>query len=277
MNKRRRGILLVLVMATLMLVAAIIAPLARFSGVEAVIVSRQAADLRHRIAAESMVGLLPQLLRQVPAVGRDLDRDNTFRLTLSLADDVEIELLLQDDSAKLPLALVAGFDTKSAPRNSLDILAVSAVLPALARQSMVKSATGCFEDWFEAPTDAAIYGTPTGDRAWCQFATLIRQTVNYLRAPDAVLEALFADQDPVMARRLIQARRGNVDKSLGNTLGGLGLTASQLDLARKRLTDRTERYSLTIRTRIGADVRQRYLLCSADDLPYVLANWEVTP
>lgn len=277
MTKRRRAIALLLVLATLTLVAAIIAPLARFSGLEAVVVGRQAFDLRHRIAAESMVGLLPQLLHQVSAVRRDLDRVNEFRITLSLSSDVEIELLLQDDGAKLPLPVLTGFRALSYSRNPFDILATGAQLPALPLQSTTSNNAGCLEDWFQAPTDMALYGVPSGNRSWCQLATPFGQTVHYQRAADAVLEALFADQDPTMAHRLIQARRGTFDKSLGNVLRSLDLTATQLDVAQKRLNDRTERFSLMIRTRIGADQRQRYLLCSADEIPYVLANWEVSP
>jgi len=47
--------------------------------------------------------------------------------------------------------------------------------------------------------------------------------------------------------------------------------------AARRLTGQTERYSLLIRTTIGNDVRQRYVICAASASFETLLDWEVAP
>ncbi len=62
MTNQRRGVLLVLTLAGLVLAAALITPLAMLSGTTAVIETHRADALRHRLAADSLVALLPDLL-----------------------------------------------------------------------------------------------------------------------------------------------------------------------------------------------------------------------
>src|SRR5687768_13744708 len=95
MSSSRRGMLLVLVLVSLALAAALITPLAMLSGIEAVAAGRDALALRHRLAAESLVALLPDLLKKERDLEVELDRCNIARLDFEIGQ-IKIQVLLQD-------------------------------------------------------------------------------------------------------------------------------------------------------------------------------------
>src|ERR1043165_4139759 len=69
MVRPKRAITLVLVLLTLTLAAALIVPLADVSGTQAVSTNYRCDALRHKLAAHSLVALLPQLMATKPAIG----------------------------------------------------------------------------------------------------------------------------------------------------------------------------------------------------------------
>lgn len=283
MSRPRRGVLLLLVLVSLVLLAALVAPLATLSGVSALESTHRAATLRHRLAADSVLAVLPQLLASDRRLARELERGNRAHLTLEL-EDLHVEVLLQDDTAKLPLPLSRAQRGPAPRRAALAVLAAALPLPPLAaREADTPAAvgdvpwTGCLEDLFDAPTDRALYGTPTEGTAWTQYLTPLGQTVQAYRADPAVLEAALADLQPGLGTRLAQARTRQTQPDVDELLAGAELKDEVHKAARSRLVSATERLSLLVRTQLGSDVRQRYLVCTAGPEPRVLLDWEVAP
>ena len=287
MSNTRRGAMLVLVLASLALAAALIAPLATLSGIEAVEGGYHAATLRHRLAAESVLVVLPELLAQDSRVQRELDRTNRYYLTLALGD-LHVDVLIQDDSAKLPMELFERTRHPEARRSALQTLQAAAGLPALdlaeaphagegRRAADSLPWTGCLDDLFACPSDAVLFGTPRSPRTWTHCLTPAGHTVHAWRADAAVLEAALQDLSPGLGTQLVHRRAGRAKPDLDELLGALELPGDVRREVAARLTVRTERYSLLVRTRLGRDVRQRYLICDAADSTNVLVNWEVAP
>lgn len=275
MPKRRRGLVLVLVLLSLALVAAVLLPLARLSGVEALKTSQAGCALRQRIAAESLVALVPQLLAKDAGVRGALDHGNLARYDWDLGP-VHLLVLIQDDSAKLPAAL--------ASPAALQMLGAECDLPGLiprvsdpARTSPDSWATGCLEDLFETTTDAAIYGTTGATPAWCRFLTPTGQRIHLARAPTPVLSAALQAFGSGLGLQLRRAWDSAANPDVNACVAHLELPAAAARRVVELFSDHAERYSLLVRTAIGDDVRQRYLICSADTPPVVLVNWEVAP
>ncbi len=283
----RRAMMLLLVLMTLMLAVAVITPLATLSGVEAVTTAHHAATLRHRLAAESLIATLPELLQYDRRLKRDLDRFNRADVAI-VVGEVRVTALLQDDTAKLPLPLV--FETGGPHRaeQALMSLQVGGALPALELMPVLGGANlddrpslcwnGCLDDLFTAPTDAALFGTTRTTRAWAQYVTPLGSAVHVDRTNAAVLEALLCDLQPGLGQRLAAARETRFDQtSIDELLAALELPEKVAREANRRLTRDTQRYSLLIRTEIGNDMHQRYVICTAASRPRVLVDWEVAP
>lgn len=261
----RRAILLLLTLITLALVAALIVPLAQTSGLAAVGASRQADDLRHRLAAHSVVAVLPQLLAAREDLRRALDQTNRALFTLRLADDLTVEVALQDDSAKLPLGRLQ--------IDRLTSLGSRLGLPELAPVADGKAY--CIEDLFAYPTDAAVYSTIERGGAWAGYLTALGDQVQVWRAAPAVITTALADQDERFVGNLIQSRFAS--QTIEDLLTRVESTPAQARAVRERLIDRTLRHSLLVRSTIGRQSRQRYLIVSAEAAPRILAEWEVAP
>ncbi len=283
----RRGMLLLLVLMTLMLAAAVITPLAALSGVEAVGTAHHAATLRHRLAAESVLAALPRLLRDDQQLQRDLDRHNRAKVTMTVGD-VRVTALLQDDTAKLPLPLLFEIGGPRCAEQALTVLRDGAALSALELLPVLGGAnhggpsslrwTGCLDDLFTAPTDAALFGTTRTTHAWAQYVTPLGNAVHVDRADVVVLEALLSDLRPGLGQRVAVARESQFDRSsIDELLATLELPEKVAREASRRLTCATRRYSLLIRTEIENDVRQRYVICAPPPHLRVLVNWEVAP
>lgn len=264
--KTRRGMTLLLVLLSLVLVAAVVVPLASLAATEALVTAHRGAALQHRLAGDSAITLLPGLLTDRD-VQRQLERDNRAELEWQ-AGPVQVSLRIQDDSAKLPLPLVAGLPV-AARGAALDRLAVLAGLSAAEPAASARWA-GCIEDLFEAPTEAALFGR--GDRpGWIDWVTPLAGPVNLRRASIAVLEALLLDIRPGLGDELA-ARDAEAQRDLL-----AGLPPAEARRAGERLGGDTRRWSLLIRTAIGPEARRRYVICSAAAQPEVLLDWEVAP
>jgi hypothetical protein len=279
--------MLLLVLFSLALLAALVVPLAMLSSVTALESARQANALRHRFAVDSVLATLPQLLAKEARLGRDLDRGNRTLLAFELGE-LQVEVLLQDDTAKLPLALLseqrgnqpvqaalarlqASLPQPLAPLRVLPVATASPVSPP------PPAWTGCLEDLFAQPDDHAVYGRPRSPAAWVQFLSPLGKTVNVYRADAAVLDAVLADLQVGLGTELVQARQKQTKPDLNQLLDGLELPESAQRAARQRLVATSERYSLLVRTQIGDDVQQHYVLCTAASPPQVLINWEIAP
>lgn len=282
----RRAVMLLIVLLTLALAVAVITPLATLSGVEAVTTVHGATRLRHRLAAESVVAMLPELLQHDQRLNRDLDRFNRGNFAF-VVGEVPVSVLLQDDTAKLPLPLLFESRHPRRVREALDSLQSSVALPPLEVMPVARGPsnegqprlrrTGCLDDLFTAPTDAALFGMPDTSHAWAQYVTPLGHAVHVYRADPAVLEAVLADLQVGLGQRLAQAREIQADQDVDELLAGLEVPEPVARGARQRLTRRTECYSLLIRTQIERDERQQYVICSAAPPPQVLVNWEVAP
>jgi hypothetical protein len=279
MARRRRSVILLLVLVSLALTAALVAPLALFSGTAELESGRAAATLRHRLAVDSLVALLPQILAGEPRLGRELDAGNGAPLALSVGD-VQVTALLQDDTAKLPLPALAERGGRPAISRALGTLQACLLLPPLETEpagetSHASAWTGCLEDLFAAPTDRALYGRVGGAAAWTRYITPLGREIQAYRADAAVLEAALADLQPGLGDKLARARSAQAKPDIQALLASLDLPEALRRAAAQRLTIQTTRYSLLVRTELPGDIRQHYLICSADDPPYLLVDWEV--
>lgn len=275
MTRSRRGVMLVLTLAGLALAAALITPLATLSGTTAVIESYAADTLRHRLAAESVVALLPELLARDPRLSKGLDRRNRARIAFDLAG-VRVDVLIQDDTAKLPLRALSETDEPHALANALSTLQSRLGLLSSRPRRMI-SWSGCLDDLFEHPTDRGLFGAGESSSAWAHYLSPLGRRVHLQRAEAAVLEAALLDLRPGLGRQLAEIRRRKPEADPSELLRTIEMPRDMAKKVSKRLTTRTQRYSLLVRTRIGADVRRRYLICDAADPPGVLLDWEVAP
>lgn len=284
MRKRRRAITLLLVLTSLALLAALVTPLAALSGLRAVESAHAAAGLRHRLAADSAITLVPQLLRRDGRLQAELDGRNRAAVSFTVGT-ITVDVLVQDDTAKLPIELIRSRRGLAPTRAALTTLAAQQPLPALELHPDLDCAVGparwgwcgCLEDLFAAPQDAALYGRPESRAVWTHYLTPLGRTVHAFRAAPAVLEAALGDLQPGLGLELARQRERQVRPELPALLATCEVPVPQQRTALERLTTTTERYSLLIRTRLGDDVRQRYVLCTAGAAPRVLLDWEVDP
>jgi len=286
MSSARRAVMLVLVLVSLALAAALISPLATLSGVQAVESAYVSATPRHRLAADSVIALLPALLADSRRQ-QQLERTNRTHVAFDLAD-LHIDALLQDDTAKLPVGLWGHQRQRAtALPDALHSLQGLLALPPL-RLRLVETEpggqapatrhwTGCLDDLFENPTDEALFGTPHSASAWAQHVTPVGTGVHAYRADGAVLEAALQDLAPALGTQLARRRAGQVKPDLAELLGKLEVSEQVRRAVAERLTVRSDRFSLLVRTQLGPDVRQRYVVCDTAEPPNVLINWEVAP
>ncbi len=280
MTKPRRSMVLVLVLLSLAIAAAMVAPLAAFSGGAALDAALAADGLRHRLAAESVPAVLATLLAADRQVFKDLERDNRACLVLQVGA-VRVEVWLQDESAKLPLAAL--LDNPAFEWESTAVaLARCAGLPSLdangptSGQSTLRW-TGCLDDLFAEPSDAALFAPPDTANAWSQFVGLVNRQVHARRAAPCVLEAALADLRPGLGAQLAALVRLRPEASIAEWFDALALDEPLRRAAAQRLTDRTRAYSLLIRTTLDRDARYRYLVVDAEHPQEVWVNWQVSP
>ncbi len=282
MNRQRRSVMLALVLACLALAAALVTPLAAISGTEALVAAYRSDELRHRLAVESLVSVLPDLLTQDRQLMRDLDRGNRAQVRFEL-DSVRVEALVQDDSAKLPLR---AFERPEQRLVALRSIQREALLPPARlqvelitdRRGVTRSGvvwTGCLDDLLAEPTDQAIFGDLGTSSVYANYLSPLGRQLNLLRADSAVLEATLADIEAGLGRRIADLRDDRNKIDVGAVIQQLELSYEQGKAVGERLTTRTERYSLLVRTTVDRDVRQRYLVVSADAPSQVLVDWEV--
>lgn len=281
MISRRRALTLLLVLVSLALLAVLVTPLAALSGTTAMEAAHRAADLQHRLATDSAISLLPALLGSDPRHQEALDERNRTTITMAVGD-VHVELFVQDDTAKLPLALLAPGEIRTWLPAALDTLASELALPPLALQARDRRPTrppwtGCVEDLFTAATDPALYGRTADASRWMHYLSPVGQRVQVFRAAEAVLDATLNDIQARLGDELARRCDAQVEADLAALLAGLELPGAQLRMVAARLTDRTERYSLLVRTEVHGDVRQRFIICTAGATPEVLLDWEVAP
>ena len=285
-DRRRRGLMLLLVLMTLALAAALITPLATLSGIEAVTANYQADTLVHDFAIESLIAVLPEWLEHDRRLNPELERDNRTELALQVGR-VQVVAVLSDDSAKLPLPLLLETAGPDGALTALAYLRDAAGLPALDLQSPAPNAsendsgrlrwTGCFEDLFSNPRDAAVYGAADTNPCWSEWISPFGNAVRYDRATPEVLEALLRDVRPGLGTKLSHEITHRRSASLTDLLADFELTDQVFREVSRRLTTTTQRYSLTVRTTLGRDTRQHYLICSAAPECRILLNWEVAP
>jgi len=274
--------MLALVLVSLMLAAALITPLALFSSIEALAANRRAATLRHRLAADSAIAMSSRLLAADKRLDQALDRNNRASFTLRL-EDLSVEVLLQDDTAKLPLPLLLESRETRRAADALAQLQSRAGLPQLTLRSEGESSRNgprwsvCADDLFEDPTDAKLFGTAAAGNAWMTYITPVGGAIQVYRAPIEVLAAALADLQSRLGERIAQVRDPRDKGGVAALLAKFELPQPIARQAARRLTTQTERYSLLIRTQLGRDVRQRYVICTAGDPPIVVVDWEVAP
>jgi hypothetical protein len=265
---------LLLVLTSLALAAALIVPLASMTTVEALTANQEAESLRHRLAADSLIAVLPEWLERDRRIAADLDRDNRAVLHFQLGE-INVDAVLQDDSAKLPLTQL--YDRRGARPASGVLADLSAGLGLPAQRFVERSSAPlCPDDLFVNATDAEVFGSGVTQMGWCTYTTTLGRSVNVHRADPAVLEALLSDVKPDLGRSLVRQRQHDF-KSVEELLAPLELTEIQRRAVQERLTLRTERYSLLIRTQRGDQVRRRYVVISTSEPPDVLIDWEVAP
>lgn len=266
MNARRRGFTLLLVLASLTVAAALITPLALLTGSEALHRSSAAWALKHKLASDSVIQLLPNVLSE--RVRNELRDGRGKRLQLTIGD-VEVEALLQDDSAKLPLERLAQYGAEA-----VGPLAATFGLAAVRVVDRAAS-TQCFEDVLAEISERDLFGS-LDDPGWIAAATPIAGPVNVRTASPAVLTALLSDLDRELGRKLaIRRQRGW--NSLEELLVDLELPEQSRRTALQRLSETSVRFSLLIRTRIENDIRTRYVIVHAESPPLVVVDWEVSP
>lgn len=281
---KRRGMLLALTLFVLALAAALIVPLAGWSGLNALQAHDRLLSIQQDLTVESVVAILPELLERESRLREGLDRQNLTEWQVDLGP-TRVELLLQDDSAKLPLSLVLEQLRSGSPVHPLLQLQVALGLPALPLRWNVNAganspewrSAACLEDAFEEAADDAIYGRVEDARVWSRFATPRSGLIHARRADPAALEAALVDIAPGLGARLAGALRAAGQRpSLDRVIDQLGLDARAAAALRQRFTAEALSYSLLVRITQQGRVRQCYLLVDARNAS-LLAKWEVAP
>ena len=271
---RRRAALMVVVLLTLALAAAIAAPLGRIGLTEAVSAGATADALRHRLAMESVVTLLPHWIRDDQRIRDDLDRYNQATLQF-VVGGVAVQVLLQDDSAKLPVAALVRSRNEIWLDAALARLQTGSSRAPLRRVATPTHGLACLDDLFLAATDDDLFGKTTQSPGWSGVLTPLGETINLGRAAPDVVAAALSDLDPRVAEQVFKAWRRSDRTDLTPILATVsGPTAERLA---RRFAIGTTRYSLLVRTTLRDDVRRRYWVCTADEAPVVLVDWEVAP
>ncbi len=273
-QSKRRAAMLALVLATLALSITLVAPLAMRTGTTAIEASRDAGLCRHELAVDSVVLVLPNLLAKDRDLKSRLDRMNAAELRLEIGQ-VRVNVVIQDDSAKLPLAALRRPDKGPAePLNRLlanlghEIRARSANATALHRYLQ----TGCLEDCLDRPSDRQVY---TAENAFAKFVTPLTGRINFKRASLPALVAALDDAEPGLAQQVINVR-SRAD-SVAELHDQLDLTEPAANRISTLLTHETTRYSLLIETTVGDRSNWSYLICTNEDPATVLARWQVHP
>lgn len=270
---RRKALMLLLVLYSLALAVALTLPLATLGATAAMSSAFASNSLRHRLAAESLVALMPELLAGHDDLVLGLDRANRAEIAITVGS-VEVQAVIQDDSAKLPLAALRDSRAAHAVRTAMSILGTQLVLPDLILRDDPASIF-CLDDLFVEPSDSGLFGNGKHTRCWSNFVTPLGEGVNVFRADSRVLEALLYDIRPGLGRRIELARTKG--QPLTAILSDLELSQSQLAIAQQRLISDARRYSVLIRTSLGSDVRRRYVICTVDSPPAIVLSWEVSP
>lgn len=269
----KRGILLVLVLVSLALTGAILTPLALLTGNYAVKEARSDEGLIHHLAGDSLVAVLPEWLEKSPDLRKQLERDNRALLHLQIGP-VEVDAVLQDDTAKLPVAILMDRRNPERLRLALERIARFAA-PNLRIASVIQS-TGSLDELFEAAGDTVLFGdlqtvgisewvSPMGNRIYLE------------RARDVAVEAVLQDVKPGLGLELARLRRLHANESPAELVSRLELPEADRRAVTARLAEKTERYSLRMRTRSRSDVRWRYLICSTSEPAQILLDWEIAP
>ena len=284
-HAKRRAMLLALTLFALTLAAALIAPLAQWSGLAALRAHDELVDIQHDLAVESVVALLPVLLSEQRGITESLDRDNAANIEFQLGQ-ASVRVLLQDESAKFPLRLVAMQSDGQPNPDPINQLQMAFALPGLPRRAS-KSAfedqrlgvrIGSIEDVFEECGDPALYGDPDQQRVWSRYLTAHAVRIHARRAVVPVLEAALADLEPGLGTRIAQRLQSNGNRrQLEEVIAELGLDAKRAEEVQGRLTSEPLTYSALIRTTIHARSRQSYVLLDGRDPSQVVARWEVAP
>ncbi len=266
--RSRRGLALGLTLACLALLAALITPLALLSGVAALEANYAADALPHRIAGDSMVLVVPQLIKD-ERVQAALDRDNRWLFETDVGA-THVQMLVQDDSAKLPLQAVWDGRDPRLLAAALRRLGPVGLAPPRLRAHPPTAApwSGCLEELFEDAGDEELYGRPDDD-AWTRHITPIGQRLHTRRATPATVAAVFDEIQPGLAAQFAGAGREGPDLE--------HIAAPIRERALALVTSRPERYSLLIRTTLNGQTRQRYVIIDAGSPPRVLLDWEVAP
>ena len=284
---RRRALTLVIVLVCLALASALVSPVVVLSGLDALESVRRANGQQHELAVDSVILLLPSVLAENPQLALDLDRENAATLTLQVGE-VIVVALIQDDTAKLPVSLVSEADDVQRTREALAALQAGLPLANLAPGARLRESarvgqqsglrwTGCLDDLFDAPVDAALYGRPDSPATWARYITPIGRSVNLQRACAVVLEGTLADLRPGLGLRLAELRARFPKATPDELLAMEELPDSVRREATRRVTADARRLSLLVRTRIDNDVRQRYLICTLGEQAQVIVDLEVAP
>ncbi len=266
MSNRRRAILLLVVLVTLALLGTLLAPLAALTGTETLASAARGDALRHRLAVDSVVAVLADWLAHDTALVHELDRSNAARRTFALGD-LPVEVVIQDDTAKLPLALADAARLRDLQGQLGLALTVADAAPR----------TGCLDDLFVAAADHEIYGGAGEVRAWAAYVTPFGRSIHAYRAAPAVLEAGLTDLRVGLGTVLARRRERQVHPDLAQLLAEAELPEPLRRAVQERLTACTERYSLLVRSGRGPEARQHYVVVTAADPPTVLLAWEVAP
>lgn len=273
---KRRATTLVLVLLMLALASALTLPLARVGLTRSFASHRAALAVRHRLAAESLLALLPSLTGKDSRILRDLDDDNCATIAVDL-QGITIHAILQDDSAKLPIAAIARARPQDEVRQALEHMAVRTGLPHLQLRRGTFNTIGCFDDLFERADDNDLFGDHEGDPGWAGILTPLGHSVNIRRAEPATIAAMMWDADRGAADKLLRSLRSSQRKSVQQLITAAGFNGDAASRLEQHLSMETTRYSLLVTTTIQAESRRRYFICSADDPPALLVNWEVAP
>lgn len=276
---KRRSIVLVVVLVSLALCAALIAPLALQTGVRAAIVADDVNGLRHDLAVDSVVAVLPQMLESNRDWQRELDRSNQVRFTVPIGE-VEVAVLLQDDTAKLPLASYFEEQRLNDLQLAMNAVVANSALPRLRLRTLdakVFRWARCVEDLFDNPTDADLYGRLDQRTGWMSSISPIGRAAHIVRSSDVVIETIGNEIRPDLGRKLLTLRKSTGPDLLDRINTELELTDVQRRSLFQRITLQTERYSLLVRTTLEEDSRQHFLIIDANDPPSIIGKWEIAP
>lgn len=274
---RKRGFTLLATVLLITLLIATVSELATLTATDALVASRRSRTLTHRLAVDSAMRYLADLLSNetnLDGINEEMARLGESYRSFAVGDAI-VECRLRDDSARFNPRFFQKDSDQTLLSRKLNLLLTDHGLggrvtlqPLAKKQDSEKTETRYV--WYDQllscvqPGDFFLWDVPTGGPSnkvvWSDVVTLWGDgRVNTSRASEAVLHAALDDIRPDLARLIVKARRKNSTDD--PALSALRDVPAELrGRVHERVTVDAVRFAIRLDTRVGHDHRRWYVV-----------------